>query len=183
MLISHQNRTEQLQETLRQKMRNEDNWREKVMLEVQLAPFPFLLYFFFFSCSQLSGMSTVSQIPNSWSLNTSIIFVHSVVMGDFSTWVGIERSRYLVGVFPDLADVQVWSRLPRFRGIAKCPCQECSPLSARRWTNSAHPVLRAAVWVIHPIYHSSAWGSTSVPGFVSWYTWQRSVGKQILILK
>nr|XP_047915341.1 protein LEKR1 isoform X5 [Anser cygnoides] len=29
MLISHQNRTEQLQETLRQKMRNEDNWREK----------------------------------------------------------------------------------------------------------------------------------------------------------
>lgn len=34
MLISHQNRTEQLQETLRQKMRNEDNWREKVMLAV-----------------------------------------------------------------------------------------------------------------------------------------------------
>ncbi|XP_075274533.1 protein LEKR1 isoform X3 [Opisthocomus hoazin] len=30
MLISHQNRTEQLQETLRQKMRNEDNWREKI---------------------------------------------------------------------------------------------------------------------------------------------------------
>lgn len=39
MLISHQNRTEQLQETLRQKMRNEDNWREKVMRDVQLAPF------------------------------------------------------------------------------------------------------------------------------------------------
>lgn len=34
MLISHQNRTEQLQETLRQKMRNEDNWREKVTLDV-----------------------------------------------------------------------------------------------------------------------------------------------------
>lgn len=47
MLISHQNRTEQLQETLRQKMRSEDNWREKVMLEGQLAPFPFLLYFFY----------------------------------------------------------------------------------------------------------------------------------------
>lgn len=47
MLISHQNRTEQLQETLRQKMRNEDNWREKVILDVQLAPFRFLLYFFF----------------------------------------------------------------------------------------------------------------------------------------
>ncbi|NXS54203.1 LEKR1 protein, partial [Brachypteracias leptosomus] len=35
MLISHQNRTEQLQETLRQKMRNEDNWREK--MEIDLA--------------------------------------------------------------------------------------------------------------------------------------------------
>ncbi|XP_009558031.2 protein LEKR1 isoform X1 [Cuculus canorus] len=35
MLISHQNRTEQLQETLRQKMRNEDNWREK--MEIGLA--------------------------------------------------------------------------------------------------------------------------------------------------
>ncbi|XP_021149819.2 protein LEKR1 isoform X5 [Columba livia] len=32
MLISHQNRTEQLQETLRQKMRSEDNWREKNFL-------------------------------------------------------------------------------------------------------------------------------------------------------
>ncbi|XP_061227606.1 protein LEKR1 isoform X4 [Neopsephotus bourkii] len=30
MLISHQNRTEQLQVALRQKMRNEDNWREKM---------------------------------------------------------------------------------------------------------------------------------------------------------
>ncbi|XP_040422928.1 leucine-, glutamate- and lysine-rich protein 1 isoform X2 [Cygnus olor] len=35
MLISHQNRTEQLQETLRQKMWNEDNWREK--MEIDLA--------------------------------------------------------------------------------------------------------------------------------------------------
>ncbi|NXT91787.1 LEKR1 protein, partial [Anhinga rufa] len=35
MLISHQNRTEQLQETLRQKMLNEDNWREK--MEIDLA--------------------------------------------------------------------------------------------------------------------------------------------------
>ncbi|NXP52991.1 LEKR1 protein, partial [Heliornis fulica] len=35
MLISHQNRTEQLQETLRQKMRSEDNWREK--MEIDLA--------------------------------------------------------------------------------------------------------------------------------------------------
>ncbi|KFP33057.1 Leucine-, glutamate- and lysine-rich protein 1, partial [Colius striatus] len=35
MLISHQNRTEQLQETLRQKMRDEDNWREK--MEIDLA--------------------------------------------------------------------------------------------------------------------------------------------------
>uniref|UniRef100_A0A8C3LHA5 Leucine, glutamate and lysine rich 1 n=1 Tax=Chrysolophus pictus TaxID=9089 RepID=A0A8C3LHA5_CHRPC len=34
MLISHQNRTEQLQETLRQKMRNEDNWREKVEIDL-----------------------------------------------------------------------------------------------------------------------------------------------------
>ncbi|XP_042737049.1 leucine-, glutamate- and lysine-rich protein 1 isoform X1 [Lagopus leucura] len=34
MLISHQNRTEQLQETLRQKMRNEDNWREKVEMDL-----------------------------------------------------------------------------------------------------------------------------------------------------
>ncbi|XP_062459037.1 protein LEKR1 isoform X1 [Pezoporus occidentalis] len=32
MLISHQNRTEQLQVALRQKMRNEDNWREKFPL-------------------------------------------------------------------------------------------------------------------------------------------------------
>ncbi|KAM9009076.1 protein LEKR1 [Ara ararauna] len=32
MLISHQNRTEQLQEALRQKMRNDDNWREKFPL-------------------------------------------------------------------------------------------------------------------------------------------------------
>ncbi|XP_071608944.1 protein LEKR1 isoform X5 [Heliangelus exortis] len=35
MLISHQNRTEQLQESLRQKMRDEDNWREK--MEIDLA--------------------------------------------------------------------------------------------------------------------------------------------------
>ncbi|NXI58989.1 LEKR1 protein, partial [Chloroceryle aenea] len=35
MLLSHQNRTEQLQETLRQKIRDEDNWREK--LEIDLA--------------------------------------------------------------------------------------------------------------------------------------------------
>ncbi|XP_061308661.1 protein LEKR1 isoform X2 [Pezoporus flaviventris] len=35
MLISHQNRTEQLQVALRQKMRNEDNWREK--MEIDLA--------------------------------------------------------------------------------------------------------------------------------------------------
>ncbi|KFU88183.1 Leucine-, glutamate- and lysine-rich protein 1, partial [Chaetura pelagica] len=35
MLISHQNRTEQLQETLRQKMRDEDSWREK--MEIDLA--------------------------------------------------------------------------------------------------------------------------------------------------
>ncbi|XP_040535374.1 protein LEKR1 isoform X4 [Gallus gallus] len=34
MLISHQNRTEQLQETLRQKIRNEDNWREKVEIDL-----------------------------------------------------------------------------------------------------------------------------------------------------
>lgn len=86
MLISHQNRTEQLQETLRQKMRNEDNWREKVILDVQLAPFRFLLYFFFFSCSQLSGVSTVSQIPVSSSANMSIVFfVQEVLMGDLST--------------------------------------------------------------------------------------------------
>ncbi|XP_009666785.2 protein LEKR1 isoform X2 [Struthio camelus] len=35
MLISHQNRTDHLQETLRQKMQNEDNWREK--MEIDLA--------------------------------------------------------------------------------------------------------------------------------------------------
>ncbi|XP_033919674.1 protein LEKR1 [Melopsittacus undulatus] len=35
MLISHQNRTEQLQVALRQKMQNEDNWREK--MEINLA--------------------------------------------------------------------------------------------------------------------------------------------------
>lgn len=52
-------------------------------------------------------MRTVNQIPNSSSANTSIIFVQQVVMGDLSTWVGTERSRYLVGVFPDLADAQV----------------------------------------------------------------------------
>ncbi|NWX39325.1 LEKR1 protein, partial [Steatornis caripensis] len=34
MLVSHQNTTEQLQETLRQKMRNEDNWREKVEIDL-----------------------------------------------------------------------------------------------------------------------------------------------------
>ncbi|XP_067158324.1 protein LEKR1 [Apteryx mantelli] len=34
MLISHQNRTEHLQETLRQKVQNEDNWREKVELDL-----------------------------------------------------------------------------------------------------------------------------------------------------
>ncbi|PKK23575.1 leucine, glutamate and lysine rich 1 [Columba livia] len=34
MLISHQNRTEQLQETLRQKMRSEDNWREKMEMDL-----------------------------------------------------------------------------------------------------------------------------------------------------
>lgn len=43
MLISHQNRMEQLQVALRQKMRNEDNWREKVILDVQ---FQFLFSFF-----------------------------------------------------------------------------------------------------------------------------------------
>ncbi|NWU96322.1 LEKR1 protein, partial [Upupa epops] len=35
MLVFHQNRTEQLQETLRQKMRSEDSWREK--MEIDLA--------------------------------------------------------------------------------------------------------------------------------------------------
>uniref|UniRef100_A0A8C8RWM7 Leucine, glutamate and lysine rich 1 n=1 Tax=Pelusios castaneus TaxID=367368 RepID=A0A8C8RWM7_9SAUR len=35
MVISHQNRTEQLQESLRQKILNEDNWREK--MEIDLA--------------------------------------------------------------------------------------------------------------------------------------------------
>ncbi|NXG48494.1 LEKR1 protein, partial [Psilopogon haemacephalus] len=34
MLLSHQNRTEQLQDTLRQKMRTEDAWREKLELEL-----------------------------------------------------------------------------------------------------------------------------------------------------
>uniref|UniRef100_A0A8C3XTP1 Uncharacterized protein n=1 Tax=Chelydra serpentina TaxID=8475 RepID=A0A8C3XTP1_CHESE len=34
MLISHQNRTEQLQEALRQKILNEDNWREKMEIGV-----------------------------------------------------------------------------------------------------------------------------------------------------
>ncbi|KFP74810.1 Leucine-, glutamate- and lysine-rich protein 1, partial [Acanthisitta chloris] len=34
MVVSHQNRTEQLQEALRQKMRSEDNWREKLEMDV-----------------------------------------------------------------------------------------------------------------------------------------------------
>lgn len=32
MLISHQKSIEQLQETLRQKLLDDDNWREKVMI-------------------------------------------------------------------------------------------------------------------------------------------------------
>ncbi|XP_054241747.1 protein LEKR1 [Indicator indicator] len=34
MLLSHQNRTEQLQDSLRQKLRSEDTWREKVEMEL-----------------------------------------------------------------------------------------------------------------------------------------------------
>lgn len=59
MLLSHQNRTEQLQDTLRQKMRAEDAWREKVMLDGQGAAL--VASWVVTTCSQLAPVRTLSQ--------------------------------------------------------------------------------------------------------------------------